>query len=232
MRLRYSANSMKVHVVSPPEFTKLDCKNSTTIITRVQRELVSWAVVGQIGYQGSLGGPPIMTSGRLSLPSTPRSPNEVDPRGVPGDGGDPPPRQPLQRPAHHVQHLNTTHGPPSGQVRPSGVDRGHPGRGPSMTKSGAHPPTHPRRPRRARESLPDTRPDCQSTGVCPIADGIVAVLPIPGTFLGEKQPRKWSGRPGSRGERTGTLLSTLHCTLHCTLPKSRTNSQQASPSRE
>ena len=154
MRLRYSANSMKVHVVSPPEFTKLDCKSSTTIITRVQRELVSWAVVGQIGYQGSLGGPPIMTSGRLSLPSTPinplGSPNEVHPRGVPGRWWVPASqalRQPLHRPAHHVQHLNatlhqSTHPldkwadlPRSGQRTPGGSG--------SLEDEEWGPPTHP-----------------------------------------------------------------------------------------
>ena len=152
MRLRYSANSMKVHAVSPPEFTKLDCKNSTTIITRVQRELVSWAVVGQIGYQGSLGGPPMMTSGRLSLPSTPINPGVptrstlVHPRGVPGDGGSqaaPPSTSPsCATPERHPPPVH----PPSGQSGQTfpGVDSGHPGRGPSKTKSGAHPPTHPR----------------------------------------------------------------------------------------
>ena len=154
---------MKVHAVSPPEFTKLDCKNSTTIITRVQRELVSSAVVvGQIGYQGSLGGPPMMTSGRLSLPSTPINPGvptRSTPEGCQEMVG---PRQPLHRPAHHVQHLNTTHGPPSGQVgRPSqewtedtrvGVPR-------RRRVGPTHPPT---RPRRARDSLPDSQSQASS----------------------------------------------------------------------
>ena len=62
-----------------------------------------------------MGDPPIMTSGRLSLPSTPintlGSPNEVHPRGVPGRWWVPASqalRQPLHRPVYYVQHLNAT----------------------------------------------------------------------------------------------------------------------------